>query len=76
MGSTLLNRSKIGKNCLIGANSLISEGKEIPDGSLVLGSPGRVVRPLTEPQIAYLKISADVYVRNSKRFRDELKEIG
>jgi len=75
-GSTLLNRSKIGKNCLIGANSLISEGKEIPDGSLVLGSPGRVVRPLTEPQIAYLKISADVYVRNSKRFRDELKEIG
>ena len=76
MGSTLLNRSKIGKNCLIGANSLISEGKEIPDGSLVLGSPGRVVRPLTEPQIAYLKISADVYVQNSKRFRDELKEIG
>jgi carbonic anhydrase/acetyltransferase-like protein (isoleucine patch superfamily) len=44
MGSTLLNRSKIGKNCLIGANSLIAEGKEIPDGSLVLGSPGRVVR--------------------------------
>jgi len=75
-GSTLLNRSKIGKNCLIGANSLISEGKEIPDGSLVLGSPGRVARPLTEPQIAYLKISADVYVQNSKRFRDELKEIG
>jgi carbonic anhydrase/acetyltransferase-like protein (isoleucine patch superfamily) len=76
MGSTLLNRSKIGKNCLIGANSLIAEGKEIPDGSLVLGSPGRVVRPLTEPQIAYLKISADVYVQNYKRFRAELKEIG
>jgi carbonic anhydrase/acetyltransferase-like protein (isoleucine patch superfamily) len=76
MGSTLLNGSKIGNNCLIGANSLISEGKEFPDGSLILGSPARVVKPLSEAQIAYLKISADVYVRNSKRFRDELKEVG
>lgn len=76
MGSTLLNRSKIGNNCLIGANSLISEGKEFPDGSLILGSPARVVKPLSEGQIAYLKVSADVYVRNSKRFRDELKEVG
>lgn len=75
MGSTLLNRSKIGANCLIGANSLISEGKEFPDGSLILGSPARVMKPLSEAQIAYLKISADVYVHNSKRFRDELKEV-
>lgn len=76
MGSTLLNRSKIGKNCLIGANTLISEGKEIPDGSLVMGAPGRVVKPLSEGQIAYLKMSPAVYVHNYKRFIAELKAIG
>jgi carbonic anhydrase/acetyltransferase-like protein (isoleucine patch superfamily) len=75
MGSTLLNRSKIGKNCLIGANTLIAEGKEIPDGSLVLGAPGRVVKPLSEMQLAMLKISADVYVQNYKRFRDALSAV-
>src|SRR6202789_795281 len=75
MGSTLLNRSRIGNNCLIGANTLISEGKEIPDNSLAVGAPGRVVRQLTEPQIAMLKVSAQVYVENYKRFRDKLKPV-
>jgi carbonic anhydrase/acetyltransferase-like protein (isoleucine patch superfamily) len=75
MGSTLLNRSKIGNNCLIGANTLISEGKEIPDNSLAVGAPGRVVRQLTEPQIAMLKVSAQVYVENYKRFRDKMKPV-
>ena len=72
LGSTLLNRSRIGRNCLIGANTLISEGKEIPDNSLVFGAPGRVVRQLTDAQIAILKISADVYVKNYRRFRTSL----
>jgi carbonic anhydrase/acetyltransferase-like protein (isoleucine patch superfamily) len=76
MGSILLNRCKIGKNCLIGAGTMITEGKEIPDGSMVLGSPGRVVRQLTEPQLAVLKMSSQVYVQNYKRFRDTLKAIG
>lgn len=76
MGSTILNRVKIGKNCLIGANTLISEGKEIPDGSMVLGSPGRVVKELGEAQIAMLKASADVYVKNYRRFRDGLVAVG
>jgi carbonic anhydrase/acetyltransferase-like protein (isoleucine patch superfamily) len=76
MGSTLLNRSKIGRNCLIGANTLIAEGKEIPDNSLVLGAPGRVVRELDEPQLAMLKMSAQVYVANYRRFREELRAIG
>ncbi len=76
MGSTLLNRSKIGKNCLIGAGTLIAEGKEIPDNSLVLGAPGRVVRQLSEPQLALLKFSAEVYVLNYKRFREQMREIG
>jgi len=75
MGSILLNRSRIGNNCLIGAGTLIAEGKEIPDNSLVLGSPGRVVRQLSEPQLAMLKISAQVYVENYKRFRDGMKDL-
>jgi carbonic anhydrase/acetyltransferase-like protein (isoleucine patch superfamily) len=75
MGSTLLNRSKIGRNCIVGANSLIAEGKEFPDNSLIVGAPGRVVRQLTEQQIAMLKISAEVYVQNYKRFRDDLKKL-
>jgi carbonic anhydrase/acetyltransferase-like protein (isoleucine patch superfamily) len=76
MGATLLNRSRIGRNCIVGANTLISEGKDIPDNSLVIGAPGRVVRQLNEQQLAMLKISAEVYVRNYKRFRDNLKEAG
>ena len=75
MGSTLLNRSRIGKNCLVGANTLVSEGKEFPDGSLIVGSPGRVMKPLSEGQIAYLRISAEIYVQNYKRFRDEMKSL-
>jgi carbonic anhydrase/acetyltransferase-like protein (isoleucine patch superfamily) len=74
MGSTLLNRSRVGRNCLVGANTLIAEGKEIPDNSLVLGAPGRVVRQLTDAQIAMLRISADVYVKNYRRFRQTLAE--
>jgi carbonic anhydrase/acetyltransferase-like protein (isoleucine patch superfamily) len=75
MGSTLLNRSRIGHNCIVGANTLIAEGKEFPDNSLIVGSPGRVVRQLTEQQVAMLKISAEVYVQNYKRFRDSLKAV-
>ena len=72
MGSVLLTGCKIGKNCLIGANTLVSEGKEIPDNSLVLGSPGRIVKQLGESQLAMLKISAEVYVHNYQRFRAQL----
>ena len=76
MGSTLLNRSRIGNNCLVGANSLISEGKEFPDGSMILGAPARVVKQLSEPQLSMLKISSDIYVKNYRRFRSDLKQIG
>jgi carbonic anhydrase/acetyltransferase-like protein (isoleucine patch superfamily) len=75
MGSTLLNRSKIGSNCLIGANTLVAEGKEFADGSMILGSPGRVMRQLGERELAILKISAQTYVHNHKRFRDGLKRL-
>jgi len=75
IGSTILNGTNVGKNCIIGAHTLIAEGKDIPDGSLVIGSPGRVVKQLSEPQIAMLKMSADIYVANAKRFKDGLVEL-
>jgi len=75
IGSTVLNRAKIGKNCIIGAHSLIPEGKEIPDNSLVMGSPGKVVRQISDDQVALSKGSAQVYVDNWKRFKAGLKPI-
>ena len=74
INAVVLNRAKIGKNCLIGANALITEGKEIPDNSMVMGSPGKVVRELTEQEIAGLKMSAAHYWENANRFRLGLKE--
>ena len=73
INSVILNNAVIGPNCLIGANSLIPEGKVIPEGSLVMGSPGKVVRQLTPEQIAGLRRSAEGYVENSRRFRASLK---
>ncbi len=73
IGATILNGTVIGKNCLIGGHTFIGEGKVIPDGSLVLGSPGRVVRQLTDEQIADIGRIADHYVENFKRFRRDMK---
>lgn len=70
--SVILNRAVIGKNCIIGANTLIAEGKVIPDGSLVIGSPGKVVRQLTDGEIQMLKGSAGHYVKNAQHFREHL----
>ena len=70
----VIQRAKIGKHCIIGANSLIGEGKEIPDGSLVMGSPGKVVRELTEAQKRMLEASAAHYVHNSQRYARDLAE--
>lgn len=72
INSVILNGAKVGNNCLIGANSLIPEGKEIPDGSLVMGSPGKVVRELSPEQQKGLEMSARSYVNNFKRFKQEL----
>ncbi len=69
INAVVLNRAKIGRNCLIGANALITEGKEIPDNSLVMGAPGKIVRQLTEEEIAGLAHSAAHYRENAARFR-------
>lgn len=72
MGATILNGAKIGKNCLIGAGALITENKVIPDGSLVMGAPGKVVRELDAAAIAGLTASAEHYQQNAARFAREL----
>ena len=71
--STILNNARIGKNCLIGAHALITEGKEIPDRSLVVGSPGKVVRQLTDEEVQRLLENAEHYVRNFQRYRRDFE---
>lgn len=73
INSVILNGAKIGKHCVIGANALITENTVIPDGSLVVGSPGKVVKQLGEKQKTMLEMSAAHYVQNAKRFATELK---
>ena len=69
IGSTILNKTKIGKNCIIGANTLIPENKIIPDRSLVLGSPGKVIRQVTDKEVEEIKENAQHYVENYKRYK-------
>ena len=69
IGSTILNKAKIGKNCIIGANTLVTENKVIPDNSLVLGSPGKVIRKVTDDEIKVICENAKHYVENSKRYK-------
>jgi carbonic anhydrase/acetyltransferase-like protein (isoleucine patch superfamily) len=71
--SVVLNGAVIGRDCLIGANSLIPEGKVIPDRSLVLGSPGRIVRTLSDEEVAELRSTAAHYVDNAMVYRASLK---
>jgi carbonic anhydrase/acetyltransferase-like protein (isoleucine patch superfamily) len=73
--AVVLNGAKIGRNCLVGAGALVTEGKEFPDNSLIIGSPAKAVRTLTEEQLAGLKKSADTYVQRAKHYRQHLKRI-
>jgi len=75
MGAMVMNGASVGNNCLIGAGALVSEGKTIPDNSLVMGVPGKIVRELDENAVAGLKMSAEIYQRNAKRFQKGLVEI-
>lgn len=73
--AVLLNHCVIGKNCLIGANALITEGRVIPDNSLVIGAPGKVVRNLTESEIAAMHANAAHYVEQMLRYRTGLSTV-
>lgn len=75
IGAVVLNGAKIGKGCLVGAGSLVTEGKEFPDGSMIMGSPAKVVRQLTPEQVEGLRLGAQGYVGNARRFRTGLSRI-
>ena len=68
IGAVILNNAKIGKNCIIGANTLITENKKIPDNFLVVGSPGKIVRQVTEEEIKLIKDNAVRYQNNWKKY--------
>ena len=71
MGSVVMNEAKIGNHCLIGAGSLVTQNTVIPDRSLVMGSPARVKRTLTEDEIKYLEGSREEYVEVGKLLRED-----
>ncbi|AMM91979.1 gamma carbonic anhydrase family protein [Peribacillus simplex] len=73
MGSTILDNVEIGEECIVGANTLISSGKSIPPRSLVVGSPGKVVRRLNEKDLELIQLSIDTYVQKGKDFKGILE---
>ncbi|TNC87588.1 MAG: gamma carbonic anhydrase family protein [Thalassolituus sp.] len=75
IGAVVLNKAKIGKHCIIGANALIPEGMEIPDGSLVVGSPATIKRELNDMQKKMLEASTAHYVQNAARYLTTLEEV-
>jgi carbonic anhydrase/acetyltransferase-like protein (isoleucine patch superfamily) len=75
MGAIVLNGARIGRNCLVGAGALVTEGKVFEDNSLIVGSPGRVVRTLDKSAAAGLRRSAEHYVANGRRFRSGLRKL-
>jgi carbonic anhydrase/acetyltransferase-like protein (isoleucine patch superfamily) len=75
MQAIVLNRAVIGRDCIIGAGALVTEGKVIPDRSLVVGSPGKVIRTLTDEDIANIRKGADSYVKNAMRFAAGLQAL-
>lgn len=74
--AVILNGARIGKGCLVGAGALVTEGKEFPDNSLIIGSPAKAVRTLTDEDTARLLASADSYVKRGQLFKTQLKKIG
>ncbi|MEO5880841.1 MAG: gamma carbonic anhydrase family protein [Caldimonas sp.] len=76
IGAVVLNHARIGRNCLVGARALVTEGKEFPDGSLIVGSPAVAVRTLSAAQIEVVQHAATHYVDNARRFRTGLTKIG
>ncbi len=74
--AVVMNGARIGRDCLVGAGSLVTGGKEFPDNSLIVGSPAKRVRQLTREEIAGLRRGAAHYIENARCFRTTLKKIG
>lgn len=75
IGAVVLNGAKVGRNCLIGAKALIPEGKEIPDNSVVMGAPGKVIREVSEANLERMRHGAENYVEKARRYRRELRAL-
>ena len=75
INAVILNNARIGTSCLVGANALITDGKEIPDNSLVVGSPGRVIRKLNDNEIDMLKRFNQSYIDKIRRYTTSFKEV-
>jgi carbonic anhydrase/acetyltransferase-like protein (isoleucine patch superfamily) len=75
MGATILNGARIGAGCLIGACALVTEGKEFPDHSLIVGSPAKVIRLLDAAAVDALRFSARQYLANWRRFKNGLQRL-
>ncbi len=75
MGATVLNGARIGRNCLVGANALVTEGKVFPDNSLIVGAPAKVVRALDDKALELIRVSAEFYVANWRRFAGGLRRL-
>ena len=73
IGATLMNGSVVGKECIVGAHSLITEGKQFPDGVVIMGSPAKVVRELNDEDRTKLRANADRYVQRAARYLQELR---
>ena len=71
----VMNGAKIGRNCIVGAGSLVTEGKQFADNSLIVGSPARAIRTLTDEQVEGLRMNAAHYVANAARHRDTVVRI-
>ena len=75
IAAVVLNGARIGKNCLVGAGALVTEGKEFPDNSLIIGSPAKAVRTLTDHDIAMMRLGAESYVIRGQQFKTTMKRI-
>lgn len=71
MGAIVLNGVEVGEECVIGAGALLTQGKKFPPRSLILGSPAKVVRQLTDDDVQMLKHGADHYVEKSRQYRGD-----
>ncbi len=70
MGAVVLSKAKVGERCIIGAGAVVKEGDAIPDGSMVVGVPGKAIRQLTPENLRYLEQACEEYVKLSKKYRE------
>jgi carbonic anhydrase/acetyltransferase-like protein (isoleucine patch superfamily) len=75
IGTIVLNHAKVGAHTVLGANSLVTEGKVIPDGVLAMGAPAKVIRPLTTEELEFLKYASSHYVERAAKFMATLRAV-